>query len=434
MKKYSLLAVISLFIASSAAFGQIDNLVNVSTEWVRIGARNAATDATDIVVYNPAGLTRLEDGFHINLGNQFVFRKPTHSYDIGLGEGQRSFGQESSDPFLPNIYITYKKDKWALFTGAFISGGGATIDYPNGSLTTDLMGMQALMMAQGAYMTTTNPSLEASSFYFTTTLGGTYAFTDKFSAAYAVRYVSAKNTMNGGITLSSSPFDLPDMPLMLDAEFNAEGIGHVFSMCIRPTDKFTFTTRFETQVNLDFSTKTTTDDFGATVNEEKNARDLPGVLAFGASYVITEKLKAYADFNYYMQQNADWGKGTELKGDIGLSELAGNASAYSTGMEYKLSEKLYVSAGFGYTEFDYTSKEGYYASLGTLEVVPDDNWNVNAGFAYRATNSLSINAGFMQAIYKKDQHINAMMAYPMEVDVTTNNSISIASIGVNLNF
>src|SRR5688572_29263949 len=100
MKKISLMLICGLFICNLTAFGQIDNLVNTSTEWIRISARNAATDAADIVVYNPAGLTRLEDGFHINAGNQFIFRKPTHSYDIGLGEGTRTFGQESNDPFL----------------------------------------------------------------------------------------------------------------------------------------------------------------------------------------------------------------------------------------------------------------------------------------------------------------------------------------------
>ena len=53
-----------------ASFAQHDNLSNLSAEWVRTPARNAATDASDIVVYNPAGLVKLNNGFHINLGNQ----------------------------------------------------------------------------------------------------------------------------------------------------------------------------------------------------------------------------------------------------------------------------------------------------------------------------------------------------------------------------
>ena len=57
-----------------SAIAQHDNLSNLSAEWVRTPARNAATDANDIIVYNPAGLVRLNNGFHINLGNQSLFR------------------------------------------------------------------------------------------------------------------------------------------------------------------------------------------------------------------------------------------------------------------------------------------------------------------------------------------------------------------------
>ncbi len=434
MKKISLLLVSGLIICSYNAVAQIDNLSNMSSEWIRSSARNAATDAADIVVYNPAGLTNLENGFHINFSNQFLFRKPQHQYDIGLGEGMREFEQQSADPFLPNLFLTYKKDKWALFTGAFISGGGAAIDYSKGSITTDLIGLQALGEAQGAYMLVKDPTLKASSFYFTTTLGGTYAFSNMISVAVAARYISAKNTTEAGLTLTSSPYGLADMPLALDAEFNAAGIGEVISICVKPVDKLIITARYETKVTLDFKTKTNTDDFGATVDGEKNRRDLPGVLAFGVAYAINDKLKVFGDYNFYQQENADWGKSSELTGNAPLAELAGNAAAYAMGMEYKLTKKVFVSAGFGYTEFDYNNKEGYYSSLGTIEVVPDDNWNINAGFVYKASKRLSVNAGYMQAIYAKDQHVNALMAYPLDVDVTINNSISIASLGLNLSF
>ncbi len=413
---------------------QIDNLVNLSTDWVRSGARNAATDAADISVYNPAGLTKLENGLHINLGNQFVFRKPNHQYDIGLGEGARSFEQQSSDPLLPNIYISYKKNKWALFTGAFVSGGGATVDYSKGSITTDLIGMQALMGAQGAYMMVKDPSLKASSFYMTTTLGGTYAFNDKVSFAAAGRYISAKNTMEAGMTLTSSPYDLEDMPLNLDAEFTATGMGGVFSLCVQPVKQLTLTARYESPVKLDFKTETTTDDFAATVDGDKNRRDLPGILAFGVAVGITEKFRVLADYNYYMQEDADWGESSALTENKPVSELAGDAAVYGMALEYKLSDKVLMSAGGGYSAFNYNDQEGYYSSLGTFEVVPDDNWNLNVGFAYRPVKMITINAGFMQAFYKKDQQVNALMAYPMEVDVTVNNAISIASVGLNLMF
>ncbi|MBL0340743.1 MAG: hypothetical protein IPP71_07395 [Bacteroidetes bacterium] len=176
MKKISLILLSGLVFISYTAVAQIDNLSNMSSDWVRSSTRNAATDAADIVVYNPAGLTKLENGLHINFSNQFLFRKPSHQYDIGMGEGMREYEQQSADLFLPNLFLTYKKDNWAVFTGAFMSGGGASIDYSKGSITTDLIGLQALGEAQGAYTAVKDPTLKASSFYLTTTLGGTYSF------------------------------------------------------------------------------------------------------------------------------------------------------------------------------------------------------------------------------------------------------------------
>jgi len=434
MKKVSLMIISALVGIGYNSEAQIDNLSNVSSEWVRSSSRNAATDAADIVVYNPAGLTKLENGLHINFSNQFLFRKPKHQYNIGMGEGMREYEQQSSDPFLPNLFLTYKKDNWAIFTGAFMSGGGASIDYSKGSITTDLIGLQALGEAQGAYSAVKDQTLKASSVYLTTTLGGTYSFSEMISVALAIRYLNAKNTTDAGLTLSSSPFALDDMPLLLDAEYNASGFGEVISICLKPIDKFLFTVRYETKVKLDFTTKTNKDDFGVTVNDEKNRRDLPAVLAFGASYAINDQIKVLAEYNYYMQKNADWGKSSELTENTPLADLAGDAAAYAIGLEYKLTDKFLLSAGGGYTKFDYTNKEGYYASLGTIEVVPDDNWNINAGFKYKINKMLSVNAGYMQAIYNKDEHINALMAYPLEVDVTVNNSIRIASLGLNLTF
>src|SRR6185369_13742162 len=105
--------VIFMIINHANLLAQMDNLSNMSAEWMRTGARNAATDATDIVVYNPAAITNLSNGFHINFSNQSLFRHPSHSYDLGIGQGPQKFEQASSDPFLPNLYVAYKLNNWA---------------------------------------------------------------------------------------------------------------------------------------------------------------------------------------------------------------------------------------------------------------------------------------------------------------------------------
>ena len=49
---------------------------NQSASYVRMLARDAST-SIDAVYYNPAGLTKLADGFHVSLSNQSIFQKKT---------------------------------------------------------------------------------------------------------------------------------------------------------------------------------------------------------------------------------------------------------------------------------------------------------------------------------------------------------------------
>lgn len=435
MNRSKIASLVLLFTLCSAfAFAQMDNLSNMSAEWMRLAARNASTDATDAVVYNPAGITHMTDGFHANFSNQSLFRKPTHSYDLGLGEGQKSFSQKSADAFLPNLYIAYKKNNWALYSGVFNSGGGATMDYSGGSITTDLIGLGALTAAQGAYSTVTNQSLKASSMYLTTTLGGSYAINKGFSVSMAVRYISAKNTAQSSMTLATSPIDLPDQPLNLDAEYTASGVGGVISMNVSSVDHLNLSVRYESQVKLDFKTITHTDDFGLTMDGSTSRRDLPAVFAFGASYEFTPEFKSYLDVNYYFQKNADWGKSTILTNETPLSKLAGDAAIYAMGFQYNVTPKFCASVGGGYTKMNFTDKAGYYTNMGTFEVVQSDNYNLNMGCAFKASDKVTINAGYMHTFYPKDQKVKALLATPLDVDVTTNNSINAIAIGVDLAF
>lgn len=429
-----ILMILLAMLGGNIAMAQMDNLPNLSPEWMRTAARNASTDATDAVVYNPAGLTKLSNGFHINLGNQSLFRNPSHSYDLGIGGGPQTFSQDGSDPFIPNLYAAFHKNKWAIFTGVYIAGGGGTLNYPTGSITTDLIGLQALTSTGGAYMETKDVSLKASSMYLTTTVGATIQMSKNIAFSTALRYISAKNNTDAGMTLTSSPFDLDDMPLVLETEENASGMGFVLSLNIDATEKLNFTSRYESQVNLDFKTKQITDDFGATEDGQMNRRDLPAVLAFGAGYNFNDKLRAFADYNYYFQSKADWGRSTAVTKDLPWAQLAGDASTIAGGIQYKISPMFTTSIGGGYTNYYWKDKDGYYTKLGTFEVMQDDNYNLNTGFAVKASKAISVNVGYMHTFWAKDQSITALNADPLEVEVKVNNSMDAFAFGVEIAF
>jgi len=436
MKKMNrtLIAIFLLISFGKTSFAQMDNLANMSAEWIRTGARNAATDAADIVVYNPAGLTQMPEGLHVNFSNQSLFRHPSHSYDLGMGQGTRTWTQVGSDPLLPNLYAAYRKNNWAFFTGAFITGGGATMNYPTGSITTDLIGLQALAGAGGAYTEVKDQNLKASSMYMTMTLGATRAINNMCSFSVAFRNLNAKNTTKAGMTLTSSPVDLPDQPMNLNSEETASGIGAVISMDVKPSDKLNMSVRYESQVKLDFQTKTITDDFGATVDGQKNRRDLPAVLALGASYKMCNSFTAYVDFMYYFQKNANWGNSTTATNQIPWSQMAGNASTTAVGFQYVICPQFTASLGGGYTHYGYADKTGYYSKMGTYEVMQDNNSNINTGLAWKAAKIITVNAGFMHTFWTKDQNIKVLMAQPMDVNVKVNNSMNVLALGVDLSF
>lgn len=435
MKKINfLLIALSMIVCTTASFAQMDNLSNMSAEWMRMGARNAAMDATDAVVYNPAGITHMNDGFHINMSNQSLFRHPSHSYDLGMGEGMKKAEQASSDPFLPNVYVAYKKNNWALYSGIFMAGGGATMDYPHGSITTDLVGLGALGAAQGAYGAIKDPYLKASSMYVTTTLGGSYAVNKGFSVSMAMRYLHATNKAEMGMTMTASPMDLEDMTMSLNTEDNANGFGGVISMNMTSVEHLCLSVRYETQIGLNFKTTQNKDDFGLTTDGATNHRDLPAVFAFGASYEFSSAFKMYGDMNYYFQENADWGKSSALTNEVPMSKLAGNAMIYAMGFEYKVSPKFVASMGGGVTTMNFNDKAGYYTNMGTFEIVQSDNYNMNMGFGFKASDKVTINAGYMHTFYPSNQSINVMNAYPLDVHATVNNSIDAVAFGIDLAF
>jgi len=403
---------------------QMDNLTNLSVQWMRMPARNAATDSADIVVYNPAALVRLGDGFHLNIGNQSLMRKPNHAYSLP-GIGDRSFGQDGLDAFLPNLYAAYTKGRWAVYGGLYISGGGAVADYPNGSLTTDMItlsvwnspvldeyGNPTGYLYQDLYPGATDGYLKASSYYLTGTLGGAYALTESLSASFGLRYVSAVNKTKLGLTLvAAEGSGLPDLPLAFDAKDKASGLGFVAGLHYAATSKLDLSAHYESRVKLDFETNVNWDDFGLTEDGAKSRRDLPAVLYLGAGYRWTKKLHMLVDFNYWFQKAADWGLAAE---DLGWSKIAGDCYAAGIGFSYDVNERVQVSVGTVFTKFLFKDKELYYTRLGEFEAPKGNNWNNGIGLAYKAAKGLTLEVALGGTFWRKASILSSI-EIPVEV-------------------
>lgn len=430
------LGILGAFFATQA-HAQIDNLTNMSAEWVRLANRNAATDATDIVVYNPAGLASLSDGFHLNISNQSMFRRPQHEFADPATGSTASFEQGDPDWFVPNVYTAYTKGLWSVFAGIYIPGNGASLDYPDGSITTRLIALDLLTNPaspfSGIYSGVTGESIEASSLYLTGTIGGACQVSDCVSVAAGVRYIRAENCIEGSLTLTSDSAE--PYPLAVDVDQSADGWGAVFGIQLMPVDELVLALRYESRVSLNFKddvngSDNISQDIDLFVDGDRNRRDFPAMIGFGASYQVTPELRGEADFNYFFQEAADWGR-SDTGRDI--SDMAGDVWSWGLSAAYLATRELEVSAGFLYTDHLWDDMDGYFQSAtGAIETLYSDNWNLSTGVGYLIRPGIKVNLGVAFTIWEDETIF--IDAGPLTIPVRTENSTTTVAAGVDLAF
>lgn len=197
MKKLLTIFSSALITGSLFAGGLVTN-TNQSATWVRMPSRNASVE-TDAVYYNPAGLMKLNNGFHFSLNNQTVFQKRTiESTYPYLNSG--TYEGKITAPFFPSIYAVYKLDKLAFSAGFIPVGGGGGATYEDG-LPSFEMSQSDLVPALSAKLGATAYKMDVyfkgSSTFFGFQGGVSYKINDWISVAAGARYVSAKNAYEG---------------------------------------------------------------------------------------------------------------------------------------------------------------------------------------------------------------------------------------------
>ena len=196
----SLSAAMSAFLLSGTMFaGGILTNTNQSAMYTRMGCRDA-TLGIDAVYYNPAGLTKLADGFHFSINNQTIgeTRTITSNYTY-LNDGV--YPGEASAPIFPGIYAVYKTGKWAFSFGFNPIGGGGVAQYSRGlpSFEYPVSDLPPALREQNqpVYGYRMNAYFEGTSVFFGYQANISYAINDMISVALGGRYVTAKETYTG---------------------------------------------------------------------------------------------------------------------------------------------------------------------------------------------------------------------------------------------
>ena len=200
--KRILFTILGLAISWFTFAGGLLTNTNQSSQFIRTLSRNAST-SVDAVYFNPAGLTKLDNGFYVALHNQTIFQSRTITNDFYLLNNDTYKG-EVSVPLFPTGFAVYKMDRLAFSLGFGPNAGGGAATYENGLPSFEipiaqnvpaLSALSALGYPVEAY--DVDIRFEGTSVFWGIQLGASFKVNDMISVYAGARYLPARNNYSG---------------------------------------------------------------------------------------------------------------------------------------------------------------------------------------------------------------------------------------------
>ena len=513
MKRKLLLSLSGALLSVSLMAGGIMTNTNQSASYVRMLARNASL-GIDGVYYNPAGLTKLGNGFYLSFNNQSIFqvKDVTNNYKYLNGHPDAKYTGDIKAPVFPGVYAAYKMNKFAFSFGFNPVGGGGGAKYDKGLPSfempiSDLVPSLSKSSTGGVNAYKADINFEGTSIYFGYQVGVSYKINDMISVFGGLRYVTAKNTYKGsianiminptgivatntytgvfmradlfgsqikpyytavaaqlsGVATSLQPIitgggatytlaqlegaglissavraqiegglqnlGLTPQQIALmntkqvqgafssgadgatqltqlsaktgDKEVDViqKGTGYtpIIGANITLAEKLTIAIKYEFLTKIELTNETKIDGTNTFTDGAKSRADMPAMLSIGASYPVTSKLTASLGFNYYFDKNADYGKKDTLGAYVtNESVIDKNYYEIALGLEYNITDKFLVSAGFLH------SQTGVMKSYQTDLSYSLTSNTVGFGGQYKITPGIGLNLGALITMYNKD--------------------------------
>ena len=205
MRKLTFLS--AFFMLSNLVFaGGLLTNTNQSAQFIRMMSRNASLDI-DAVYFNPAGLTKLEKGWHFGIYSQTIFQDKTVESGYPLLNDPSYLGTVMV-PVFPNAYAVYNKEKWAFSFGFGPNAGGGSAEFERGlpsfeipisKVVPGLAGLSQINSALAVAGYDADLYFTGSSIFWGFQLGATYEINEMLSVFGGVRYMPAKNVYQGSI-------------------------------------------------------------------------------------------------------------------------------------------------------------------------------------------------------------------------------------------
>ena len=415
--------------ASSAFASYIDQLTDLSAEWVGNPTRTAATDGVDAVVYNPAGTVKMEDGLHLHFSNQSIDNNNTTEITGKGYDGNTKYETHKPSKFVPSFYANYKNDDWSVFGGAYILGGGGSVFWENGTPNLNLavqtvervFGANAWSNGKSYFGTDTvssddtnaNISVEMLSMFPALTAGGAYKVNDMVTVSLGARVVKGSQT----ITIKANEAGIGGSnDTLYDAEWTATGYMGVLGVNLQPMPELNFALTYESQAKMEWKVDVTEDRSPETVfynNEHalssasgytdgrKFRFDLPAKLMAGAEYAIAPTFKIALSGLVYFTNWGTYEKPTKSSNLALDGEYRQNVNSYDldlawelgAGFSWEFLKNVFWTGGVNY---DCMNVKDEYLSEIMNKI---DLWNVGTGLKIKTDHNLNLMVSYMHNFY-----------------------------------
>lgn len=201
-------------------------------------------------------------------------------------------------------------------------------------------------------------------------------------------YTTASATLTGKATaLTTTSAGMGDKHV--DVAQTGTGFTPIIGVDIH-LDKLNVGLKYEHKTTLTLTNSTKEDGTGLFPDGGKTGSDLPSIIAGGADYQLLDKLKISGSFDIYLDKNVSWGGNVYGQ----LRTIDKNYVELAFGLEYKLTDKFAVSAGY------LNSNMGVSEQWQSDFSYENDSHTEGLGFQWNLNKKLVLDAGIMLTTYK----------------------------------
>ena len=396
------------FFASAAFAGGLMHNTNQSADFVRNFAQDAST-TNSAVYYNPAGTAFADDGLYISTHMQTVWQTREIETDkFGDYEGK------SFVPVMPSLLVNWHHKNFALSSGFFIIGGGGEAKFHDGlplidqflsgTIQKQAAANPRLSQIMSAYKITDPTKLYEAEFtgkqyVYAWQIGASYRIHEMFSAFLGLRVNYAYNSYECSMKASDLTLKLNNENLnkmltkdLLSCEQTGWGFTPIASIGFH-YKKFSAGIKYEHNTSIEMENETDQIDDAVAkflpqfVDGEKSDNDLPAILSIGVSYAWLDWLRTGLGYYHYFDKFADYPQGKD-------SDLDGDEHEIVFGVEMDVIPQLTISASVQRTMYGLADE--YLSDLSFVT----NSWSVGGGLAFRFTDYLQAQIGYMETIYE----------------------------------